>query len=878
MMKRYIGLACFAAVCICAGCEDLSVDCVLDETKCENGKELKCVDGRWKATEQVCTPGDSQTAAPCEAGQTRCENNLLKTCVDGSWNEGETCGEGLSCIVNECKTPEAGECEEGSSDCESNQVKLCIAGHFHTVLDCSESGQICTKDESSGRASCSVCTEGSTQCKNGNTLQECVEGKWTDTTCEDKTPVCKTLDGKASCQPECQTGETTCEGNSAKVCDDNKWSKQECSDKQFCGIIDENQKMGCRDCMEGEKRCEKDVNGKYIISECINGRPKAISNCSESNHYCDLNALNPECKADCEQEDLRCNNDTVEECDANGQWKTKEETEKCKEDETCFIIDEPEGKKSAVCKQCEPNALIQCVGKQYRQCENYRWTDPADCQLNNGESECKEIAGESKCVQCEPGETKCEAKTLYTCNDSHIWETQECTAKCGKPELEKDDGSERPNICYECETGETKCNGNKLITCQSGFYKDANGNYPSETDCELTDQVCTLNAKENAYECLSECTEHDSRCSESIGEDGKKVSVLETCIKNNKDLHFHFVATVCDDDRVCLGVQSGQNQTTLACVCPPDASRCHDDGTGKLILQNCVNNNWKDAAPPTEDENELKDYLCGINPETGKYDWVKECQHDICADDLSIYRCSAGKYALEACPEEKPFCNNTSTEDATTGACASCKTDDTKCDGNKLIKCETGNWNEGTTCSGSTPYCGTTDNGGSYQCLECEPGKKQCTSQGYRLTCDEEGKFSAENCFSGNNSVCSLNEIQCLPLKEAGKGDICNNDIKGACDANQDKVVCDNGIVSHVDCTELNYNDGKYKDCLTLNNDSYCAYQITYYTHYYVYKSSTEKVCEGHSNTPFALYYNNGNWYYVKRLSGDACEGWIKLD
>ena len=159
MMKRYIGLACFAAVCICAGCEDLSVDCVLDETKCENGNEVKCVDGRWKVTEQACTPGDSQLATPCEAGQVQCDGNILKTCVDGSWNAGTPCGEDQTCTDNACKPAETGECEEGSSDCEDNQVKLCINGHYHSVLNCSESGQTCIKDES-GRASCSVCTEG----------------------------------------------------------------------------------------------------------------------------------------------------------------------------------------------------------------------------------------------------------------------------------------------------------------------------------------------------------------------------------------------------------------------------------------------------------------------------------------------------------------------------------------------------------------------------------------------------------------------------------------------------------------------------------------------------------------------------------------------
>ncbi|MBQ9818527.1 MAG: hypothetical protein IJM59_13820 [Proteobacteria bacterium] len=816
MMKRYIGLACFAAVCICAGCEDLSVDCVLDETKCENGNEVKCVDGRWKVTDQACTPGDSQPATPCEAGQVQCDGNILKTCVDGSWNagtpcgegqtcadnackpaetagcepdtskcednilkkcvdgswnEGTPCGDGQTCVDNECKPAETGECEEGSSDCEDNQVKLCINGHYHSVLNCSESGQTCIKDES-GRASCG-----------------------------------------------CNKGETKCEGNSQMTCGDNGvWEKTECDDTKICGLTGEKQ-YGCRECIEGEIKCKDD----NTLLSCTKAGEWKETTCQDS-QICKFNESNiPSCQPRCNDKESTCEGNKLLTC-RSGAW----EEEECSTEESCYIIENNSSKK-AVCKQCE-NDQTRCIDddKKTQKCVDYRWSEE-EITTCDDKSHCEENNNNAQCIQCKDGETKCEGNTLHKCNSQKWDDGEACTHGCGQPKCDDPSNCDenRPHACFECNEGETKCDGDILATCVDGFYKSSDGNYLNKQNCTESSQVCALSDIGNqVHECRESCNGTETKCEDKKDEHGNLISsYLKTCKEiDGKNV---FVAESCTDkDMLCQQNSAGETPAHR-CECEADSTRCYKNGDKPVELQKCEDNNWKKVEDPTQSV-PPEDSVCGIDPETGKYAWVKECQHDVCADESSIYRCDPNTkvYNKEICSETTPFCNKTTiTEGEVLGACNLCLNGTTKCNGNKLQTCEDGKWNEGIACPSSTPYCGKIDDGKSYQCVECVSELEQCI-WGVVLTC-QNGNFSHTDCFNtnGKDVACGGKDEhpKCLSsLKEANIGDSCKPGIRECID-NVHRLECIDDKVTHVDCQKGEY--GEYKICST-NKDNFCYVTI----------------------------------------------------
>ncbi len=298
---------------------------------CRENQVLACGEGKYRKFETCPThlrcimedPSQNTVQPKCQClkEDTYCEGDDLLTCNatrDGF--DRKPCAEGEKCVKGEDSKSYCtkGECVTDQERCtEAGEHQKCVNETWQTVT--CETDEICRQEQDkSGQCVKRECEENTYQCDKLN-MQQCVKGRWQDIkeSCPDKTE-CVFEDPKS--KPSCQcikdqwycidnalyqcgangekTNETPCEAANCHAdthtCDSAQEQILACNDgilsngKQcYQGCNDD--KSGCAECTDQDKRCEGDVliscdmnNGHTVMkNNCENGR-KCIEGKCES--------------------------------------------------------------------------------------------------------------------------------------------------------------------------------------------------------------------------------------------------------------------------------------------------------------------------------------------------------------------------------------------------------------------------------------------------------------------------------------------------------------------------------------------------------------------------------------------------------------------
>ncbi len=464
-------------------------------------------------------------------------------------------------------------------------------------------------------------------------------------------------------------------------------------------------------CVTGTKTCTNNA-----VNICKDGVWTVEKQCEGATPNCDSNTY--ECVAGsvaaCEENKMECKDNALRIC-RYGSWTSLD----CGSDRVCNA-DKGRCDEKTVDDACT-NGATKCDGNKLVTCTDGSWDAGTDC----GDKVCgadAENAGAYKCNDggtedtCTDGATKCDGNKLVTCTNGS-WDAG---TDCG----EKVCGADADNAgAYKCneagsdntctEEGATKCDGNKLVTC-------TNGSWDAGTDCG--DKVCGADADNaGAYKCNEAGS--DNTCTEAGATkcDGNK---LVTCTDGSWD-----AGTDCStDDKVCGGdadnagaYKCNDKSTENACE-TENATRCTDSG----LLQTCLSGQWAGDVDCSAD-----DKVCGED-----------------ADNAGAYKCNE-KVDETKCEAE--------------GA--------TKCDGNKLVTCTNGAWDDGIDCEAK--FCGEdAANAGIYKCNDeaagCTVGEGSDAkdyAHGDKF-CDPESTSDVLECQNGKlvsvNENCSGDTPVCI--------------------------------------------------------------------------------------------------------------------
>jgi len=272
-----------------------------------------------------------------------------------------------------------------------------------------------------------------------------------------------------------------------------------------------------------------------------------------------------------------------------------------------YYLDELEYYYSYDCYDCnidqaddfEPGCLTadgsDCVSQDDDRC--WRWYEY--------ESVCLDYIGETQ-KECSTGESKCEGKELYTCDDQDQWKNRGIIkGECG----------------VECLTGDTKCEGSDYFTCQDNKY-DNQGVIINRCDveCREGDTKCEDN---NYYVC-----ENKKWANQGVIEGKCEVE----CLTGDTKCEGFEKYTCKNNEYVNNGVVAGECGTE----CEPMANQCTFLATDESWLA-C---DGKTIINQTELPNCKEDYTCGLEKAT--IEEVRECKHG----------CNEGKCTLPYTPAE----------------------------------------------------------------------------------------------------------------------------------------------------------------------------------------------------------------------------------
>ena len=147
--------------------------------------------------------------------------------------------------------------------------------------------------------------------------------------------------------------------------------------------------------------------------------------------------------------------------------------------------------------------------------------------------------------------------------------------------------------------------------------------------------------------------------------------------------------------------------------------------------------------------------------ETVDWTYTEKCEDgaEQCHEN-TVRRCVDGEWdVVEKCEGDKPVCDSTSHTCVATPILG-CTTGETKCDGNKLVKCENSMWTEGVECTGDTPVCGknasNVDDCIATPILGCTTGETKC--DGNKLVKCENAIWGEGVECTGDTPICGKNE------------------------------------------------------------------------------------------------------------------------
>lgn len=347
-------------------------------------------------------------------------------------------------------------------------------------------------------------------------------------------------------------------------------SDQECSDGKVC-ILGKCEVASARVCKPQMKRCNGLIvevctddgsqwvyskscsnacqNGECTTPICKPGEKKCegddVVRCNNNGmwydflYHCESGCENADCiEPVCKPFSTRCNNNVVETCNARGTgWLKSEECSEFCEDGKCMYSGPGE---------CSQVGSVRCRGNNIEICSSNRsWEFQETCFVGcmNG-----------KCINCLPGERKCNENDVEICNsDGSGFEKKEtCANTCIN------------GLCTKCIPGDRRCNNSSVEVCNSdgqGWTVISN----CLTSCvngQCTNPICNPSSK---------------RCNGNIAQicnyNGTEWEDIETC---------------------AAGCSNGQ--CISAMICKPNEKRCNEknveicnlDGSGWVFYEACL--------------------------------------------------------------------------------------------------------------------------------------------------------------------------------------------------------------------------------------------------------------------------------------------------
>ena len=773
--------------CVTAETNAYCHECKDDEKKCEKGFIVSCTKdgekiGRWdddhkQRCENGCFPGargNDVSCYECNTDKLKCFRDdetkvtTIKRCLSHNWYDEEVCA--LGCVEGseaKCKI-----CNHGDKKFYNNEDGHCIA------QECSDNqyqdvktAEVSCKDDFSEFGDC---LNGSSRCfDKGNgqgAFQYCENGAWKEfgIPCDPNNP-CAVLgnnkcignyvgqicsdDGKsliacpnnASCKSDfsgcasCQSGTGKCNGNKILKCINGEYQEIECQSGTHCEA--QNGQIICiqHNCEEGQQRCQGN-----IIQKCDNYKWTNISAC-ENGEQCKEN--NGKAACSCISGTSYCDDTTAKNC-KDGQWQTTA----CGQNKSCAMIGD-----EAKCIECESGTKCKDKGN-IMTCQNNAWSAATPC--SDGMS-CTGGAGNAKCVctkgqaVCDSDKTKikmCKADGTYGSAESCGTDMQ-CQGVAGSAVCTSD--------AMECSPGEKRCNGDDLQTCNS------KGKWEKTQTCE----------KGCANMACNECNDGEYYVDEYVVENELSHEIAVNCIghkwittdcypnlvENRDDLKKAICKGYCTvDGPIYCNVEryrcTNNNPFTndpaydhLEPIYYTDGSICEcDDPSEKK-------DHYQTRCDPAEDREVFQ--WCNINGEWEDYQVCALCQNNVCYPDCTPGEKKCKGDIPQICNSKGKWDNGKTCEfgcNEMTGGCyPECAPGQKHCDKDTAYSCDEDGYYDSMACANNFPVC---LNG---ECVECEPGDKQCISNKLLRVCLNSGVWADQKCGGGEYCIGEGENAKC---------------------------------------------------------------------------------------------------------------------
>ena len=612
------------------------------------------------------------------------------------------------------------ECDDGETRCENNVYQYCDGHIWHNDGNCAINPDICDN-------SC-----------NGNTLLKCTKNK--------KTGLSETIE--INCEHGCidKNDELRCLG---EACSDENSMK--CNDEYLDICIDGHVNkiycpFGCENdmcksshreiCAAGEEKCEVNSLNKPVHYECVMSQ----DNESELSYKWEVVDVCPSNSCDVQKLDCGCadgekvcidGQDIIKTCkNVNGyaHWEYSESSFGCLDEYT----------------------LISC---------------------NNGaitETSCPFGCSNNACNECSNGDSVCnldDDNLINKCVDGH-WTTTNCEFGCN---------SEK-KICYDCP--------------QDNIYQRCSDDNTSLLKCEngiLSEAFCKFGCSKDT---CNECTTDAKQCSESspqkieICVDGHWGTISETCVNGCKNAKCTCEedGSDCDGNNMIIckdgyidkvdcpyGCKNGTCRTLESVSCQIGATKCEfDNGVAKFY--ECTDSMlWDDGRECETKFCDAKKTDCGCEPESIK----QICENQLLIEDICVNEGEITYYNST----KKPCISPNHCRD---NECV-CDDDDTMCEGNHILVCKDGTWNNDnkkivcfkSESEGNNDVSGYCSNG-TFKELLCTKGLG-CTDES---GCNECVNLSSKCSDNGNEIIKCNAEHRWSELPTLCENQVCE---KGQC-------------------------------------------------------------------------------------------------
>lgn len=572
-----------------------------------------------------------------------------------------------------------------------------------------------------------------------STIQVCKDGVWVlEATCEGNTPWCDVATHTCIAQPvvkDCQDGAKKCDQNAVWACKTGKWEKT-------------------TDCNEGDKTCNSTT---YVCD------PKA-----QTEVTCDHNGTKLAVDASVCSDDTTLVTCTLSDDGTTAELKSapcKDETPVC-DANACRAYNKCEANGVDV----EHNATV-CDGNVSKKCNDGTLETVKDCtpaQVCLASTGACGVAPVTSCTDTavgtvEDGKTVCKENNVYTCNNTQLSKTTDCTVT---------DAESAAHLVSVCTPGEQGANATCVKKCAEDykFGEGANAN-----KCVAAhDQQCKINT-------VADKQVAQYRTAESGGgyTDWNNCAKDDFSIygcKENKECELtgcadtHEIATI-DGEKVCVkkkvnncgnDVDGNKAETDSAyCVSDTQYAMCLSDGQDVYTsteAKNCPDATFKCIKSKV---NELYGCACTVQTQPA-------CKLVGSGKTPTLYTCNAatGEYKGVACTttveNANPACNT-----ETNGCGYECKYNwVVNTDGTKCVKCTD---TTATSC-GEGKYCGadgkckavettscTTDScsdGMIKKCVDADGSKKYADP----VSCIENG---VGKCKEGSSTECDTVALSC---------------------------------------------------------------------------------------------------------------------